>query len=137
MYPDRYQRLYDSQIRNGMSPAQADVNIEETLRYVYQDNPVPLPASGAAPRTETASGAAGVTEPTYDQLVKMYGDVFAGTNNPEANLRALHADNVSQRTAPATQRPGTDVVPEFTSGARSHEYMNPSISTQNNEPENP
>lgn len=35
-----------------------------------------------------------------------------------------YADSGTQ-AKPATQRPGLDVVPEFTSGSRSHEYMNP------------
>ena len=157
MYPDKYDRIYNAYIKYG-DPATANENTEIVLKMEYQTNPVPLPlqpqetASGAAPRTTPTS-----SEPTYAQLVQMYGDIFAGTNNPEANLRALHADNVSQGTAPATpaaaaapaapvtQRPGTDVIPEFTPGARSHEYMNPAtrandaagISNMNNEPENP
>lgn len=38
-----------------------------------------------------------------------------------------YADSGTQ-AKPTTQRPGLDVVPEFTSGSRSHEYMNPAPS---------
>jgi hypothetical protein len=67
-------------------------------------------------------------EPTYEELVQMYGDSFAGTNNPEQNLRILHADQVANGTAPPLPPPKQAPTPTtnqplpFVPGARSFEY---------------
>jgi hypothetical protein len=73
-------------------------------------------------------------EPTYEELVQMYGVTFAGTNNPEQNLRILHADEVANGTAPPLpplkQAPAQPTQPTqptnqplpFVPGAKSYEY---------------
>jgi hypothetical protein len=64
----------------------------------------------------------------------MYGVTFAGTNNPEQNLRILHADEVANGTAPPLpplkQAPAQPTQPTqptnqplpFVPGAKSYEY---------------
>jgi hypothetical protein len=43
MYPEQYQRIYQTQLANGKTPDEANAAAEETLRILYEQYPKPLP----------------------------------------------------------------------------------------------
>jgi len=159
MYPDNYNRIYQSQLRNGQVD---NASIEESLRIVYQDTPKPLPETTTPTQpTQPAQPAQPERELTYEELQLMYPDKYQSYTNMYANgnkytntpaspeqqammieglLRAEHTDRTQAGTAPPLPAQTTTPAPETTtpSGGGPVDYRPRNQQPmQNNESENP